>query len=222
VRRTETEQSGWRSLLAEQWPPRFGLSLVSLLVANLFTIVVAIAQHWNLAVLMWIYWGQSVIIGGFNFFKILSLQDFSTEGFKINNRSVEPTEKTKRQTAFFFLIHYGLFHVLYFGFLVGTRDIGGNLAFVAICILVFLVNHLFSFLYNAKRDRRRRPNIGTVMFFPYARILPLHLTIIFGSFLVNDTGSLIFFLLLKTLADLIMHGIEHGQRPVASPQRDMA
>lgn len=185
-------------------------SALSLIVSNLVTIVFAVVQGWELSVLMWIYWSQSIIIGLSNFARILSLKEFSTEGFRIGNRPVRPTEQTKRKTAFFFLIHYGFFHLIYFAFLLTDSKLAGrHLVPVLFCVAIFLVNHSYSFLYNLKRDLARKPNIGMVMFFPYARIVPLHLTIIFGSMLAKGTGRLILFLLLKTLADLIMHGVEH-------------
>jgi len=51
---------------------RFDLSTVSLVVANLATVGVALAQGWDLAVLMWVYWVQSCTIGLFSFFRMLS------------------------------------------------------------------------------------------------------------------------------------------------------
>ena len=49
--------------------------------------------------------------------------------------------------------------------------------------------------------------------FPYARIIPMHLTILLGSYFVGGAeGTLIIFLALKTLADVLMHMIEHGDR----------
>ena len=45
------------------------------------------------------------------------------------------------------------------------------------------------------------------MFYPYARIIPMHLTIVFGF---NFGGALILFLVLKTFADVIMHIVEHN------------
>ncbi len=92
-------------------------SLVSLLLANIVTIILAVTQGWSLLPLLWIYWFQSMIIGFFNFFRILGLKDFSTKNFTINNRSVKPTEQTKLFTAIFFAFHYGLFHFGYFVFL---------------------------------------------------------------------------------------------------------
>jgi hypothetical protein len=44
------------------------------------------------------------------------------------------------------------------------------------------------------------------MFYPYARVIPMHLTLTLGFFI---SSPLLFFLLLKTLADAIMHVVEH-------------
>ena len=46
------------------------------------------------------------------------------------------------------------------------------------------------------------------MFTPYLRIIPMHLTIILGATLGGGAG-LIVFGILKTIADAIMHVIEH-------------
>ena len=67
---------------------RFDRSAIFLILANIFTILFALWQQWNLAELIWIYWTQNLIIGFFNFRRILSLEQFSTENFKINNKPV--------------------------------------------------------------------------------------------------------------------------------------
>jgi len=194
-------------------------SALSLILSNLMTIIIALLQRWDLAVVMWIYWSQSIIIGLANFIRILHLREFSTKGIQADGKPVEPTTKFKRQTAFFFLAHYGFFHLIYLLFLAGTFRLPlQNLMPVLLCVTLFFGNHLFSLIYNLRDDMARKPNIGSVMFFPYARVIPLHLTIIFGSFLIRGAASLLFFLVLKSVADLIMHGVEHS-RPISSERR---
>jgi hypothetical protein len=192
------------------------LSSASLILSNLVTIVIAVMQDWNLGVLIWIYWGQSVIIGLANFVRILSLKKFSTENFKINDEPVPPTRWTQIRTAFFFLFHYGFFHLGYLFFLrQGHPVASADLSMIGMCILIFLGNHVFSLIINIRRDLERVPNIGTMMFFPYARIIPIHLTIIFGTQMAKGTQQLIFFLALKTVADVIMHIVEHSRNQPA-------
>lgn len=190
-------------------------SLQVLLLVNLFTIFVAVKEEWGLGTLMWVYWFQSIIIGFFNVVRIVRLKNFSTDGLKMNDQPISPTQASKYLVAGFFTVHYGLFHLVYFFFLfIGFTKIAGSTSpvawnFVIVTSLMFFCNHLFSFLYNKERDVKKI-NIGTLMFLPYARILPMHLTIIFAPvFVVFATFPLFIFLLLKTIADMITHIVEH-------------
>ena len=137
---------------------------------------------------------------------------FSTDGVKMNDQRVQPTTATKRQMAWFFAMHYGIFHAVYFGFLCCTRaDITkSGMVAIAVCTAVFAVTHAFSFWYNRKENARGVPNIGTIMFFPYAHIIPMHLTLLLGNLFAQQSHvTLVLFLSLKTVADLIMHLVEH-------------
>src|SRR3989344_7224626 len=93
------------------------LSLISLLLSNFLVIILAIVQKWDTSTVLLVYWIQSIIIGFFQFLRILSLKKFSTENFKINNQPASPTTQTKIFTAFFFAFHYGFFHFIYAIFL---------------------------------------------------------------------------------------------------------
>ncbi len=192
---------------------RPGSSALSLVTANLITIVLALYEGWNLHELMIIYWVQSVIIGYFSFRRILDLKQFSTENFKMNNVRPPENEKTKRSTATFFALHYGGFHAGYLAFLVANEQaFQGSWLVLAICIVVFYVNHRYSYAYNKEQDENRKPNIGIIMFFPYARIVPMHLTIAAAdTFAPTTTAALLLFLGMKTVADVIMHKIEHAR-----------
>jgi hypothetical protein len=193
--------------------PAIDRSVVVLLLTNLLTIALAVYQHWDVFVVMWVYWGQSVIIGYFSFRRILDLKKFSTAGFMINDQPVKPTPQTQRQVAVFFALHYGIFHLVYLGFLGADAKVAGGFPVfnVLVCIGVFYLNHWFSYRYNREQEQDRVPNIGNIMFFPYIRIIPMHLMIIAGfTFLGSSTRALIIFLLMKTTADVAMHIIEHA------------
>ena len=193
--------------------PAIDRSVVVLLLSNLLTIALAVYQHWDVLVVMWVYWGQSVIIGYFSFRRIMDLKRFSTAGFMINDQPVKPTPQTQRQTAVFFALHYGIFHLVYLSFLGADANVAGGFPLfnVLVCIGVFYLNHWFSYRYNREQEQDRVPNIGNIMFFPYIRIIPMHLMIIAGfTFLGSSTRTLIIFLLMKTAADVAMHVIEHA------------
>jgi hypothetical protein len=204
------------------------ISVWFLICSNILTIFFTIIEGWSLYTVLWIYWFQSVIIGIFHFIRILKLQKFTTKGFKINGRPASPTKKTKIFTAFFFLLHYGMFHLGYAVFLIVSpvftfmaASFTGQsypttpdgffkaLIFVAISVLVFFINHLISFITNFKEDNKTEKNLGTLMFLPYARIIPMHLFVVFGLFLINSPKYIIIFLMMKTGADVIMHQVEH-------------
>jgi hypothetical protein len=201
-------------------PIKLDASLIVLLFSNALTIILAITQHWNLITIMWIYWAQSVIIGIFNFIRILSLKDFSIDKLYFVNLSGKPALIVKIIVAFFFAFHYGFFHLAYFVFLIVislqnsiSHGVIVSTGAVLIGVAIFLANHLFSYILNRKSDMEKGQNIGRVMFFPYARIIPMHLTIIFGFVI---PFGLIFFLILKTIADVIMHIVEHSEKEPAS------
>lgn len=184
-------------------------SSISLLLSNFIVIMLAIVQRWEVSTVLWVYWMQSVTIGFFQFMRILSLKKFSTENFTVNNQPVLPTSQTKIFTAFFFAFHYGFFHFIYaiflFNFFSSSKPF--DFAYFFLGGLIFFLNHAFSFYQNRTADEQKVQNIGTLMFSPYARIIPMHLIIVFGVILGQST--LIIFLVLKTLVDLIMHTFKH-------------
>ena len=82
---------------------------------------------------------------------------------------------------------------------------------IVICAAIFAVNHFYSYRYNRDLDRRGTPNIGTLMFTPYARVVPMHLTIVFGASQATSQLGVLLFGGLKTFADVVMHLFEHQQ-----------
>ena len=198
------------------------LSTLSLIFSNLLVIVFAAVDRISALEVLWIYWGQSVIIGIFNFIKILTLKDFSTEGFRQGGNLVLPTKKAKISTAFFFLFHYGFFHFIYFVFLGSFSAInpaistGFELKYFLYSTGMFFISYLVEFIYSKKEEADEKPNLGKVMFAPYVRIIPMHLTIILGGF-ISAAGSIFsadtnisiitLFIGIKTVIDLITHSI---------------
>jgi hypothetical protein len=154
---------------------------------------------------MWIYWAQSLMIGFFNFLHILDLKDFSTEGFELRHIF---RISMKVQTALFFLFHYGILHIIFLMFLLYIWAVTPSLSppMLALCILVFLITHAFAYWVNRRRDVNRKPNIGDVMFHPYARVLPMWLTLTLGiHYGEGSLTTLVLFLVFKTIADMLMH-----------------
>jgi hypothetical protein len=182
-------------------------SALMLLAANLGVIAAAYAGDWSLPTVLASYLAQSVVIGLFQAKKMADLQAFSTAGLTMNGHAVDPTPATRRSVVLFFLAHYGFFHLVYAVFVARFGVIDWR-AVAASCAL-FFANHLFSYFSSREALSKRVPNIGTMMFTPYIRILPMHIFILAGAFLGVGSSGMIAFMALKTLADEAMHLVEH-------------
>lgn len=199
------------------------VSTWALIISNVSIIFFAVYENLGILEVLWIYWIQSVIIGVFNFIKILSLKDFSTEGFKQGNKQVPVTNAAKISTALFFLFHYGFFHFVYAIFLgsglpmfFGSKAESISSNYFLYAIIIFFINYTIEFIYYLK-EREPKPELGALMFAPYPRIIPMHLTIIFAGFVGAGAGILsldssltiiIFFTLLKTGVDVVSHNTD--------------
>ncbi|MBN1941132.1 MAG: hypothetical protein JW772_03040 [Candidatus Diapherotrites archaeon] len=203
---------------------KFDSTFTLLLFSNIATIILALSLNWGLMTILWGYWLQSVIIGFFTFIKLLILSS------KTSNETIGPLGGVF--LAFFFAAHYGLFHFGYMMFLIFFSLFGfvseaqgfptGALAmpidFLGIAIMgaIFFVTHGFSFVYHLQKSKGQQVTMGTMhstMMEPYKRIVPMHLTILFGGWIIMIGMAhqivLVFFLLLKTAADLWGHGTKH-------------
>jgi hypothetical protein len=198
-------------------------STTLLVISNIITIIFAVLEGWDLNKILWVYWFQSVIIGYFNYKRILKLEKFTTKDLTMNNQPVAPTERSKKFIANFFLMHYSFFHFVYFIFLMGNISFfykgQSTIIFFAISVVIFYFNHRISFKLNYQEDLKGRVNIGTLMLMPYARIIPMHFIVGFGILSVQDNSGLtsmdftlimLLFLTLKTIADVVMHKVEHN------------
>lgn len=193
-----------------------------IVIMNVLVALGALISGDGMLMLMQSYWIQSMVIGYYAMRRIQKLEHFATDNFKINGAPVDPTPQTRRKVWVFFVIHYGFFHLVYFMFLgafsatgVMGEAIGRPAAdspwapfWFGATLVGFLISHGESHREHVAADLRGRPNIGTLMFVPYIRIVPMHLTIIFGAMLGGTVG-LILFAALKTAADVAMHKVEH-------------
>jgi hypothetical protein len=204
--------------------------VMSLIIANIVTIVLAILGNWDPATVMFIYWAQSIIIG---FFTVVSLltADTAILGADLQKPIDErggPEKITPRFVWFykcmiagFFSLHYGLFHWGYFYFIVDSELFGTiNFADPGIWLScgLFFANHLYSYITYRHQGPQGGNYISELFFTPYRRIFPMHLTIIFGSIvmlvlqlagIMSTLPVLVLFLLLKTYTDIIAHVDKH-------------
>lgn len=205
----------------QRYSPLRDKSLLALLAANAVAAILGVLLEWNVIELMAVYWAQSVVIGIVNYKRMIGLKEFSTKNLRMNNRPVPETQEAKRGVAKFFSVHYGFFHLVYFTFLMKEmpEDVG-ILGFVSLGLGVagFAASHYYSYRQNAGQDfRHQKPNLGTLMFYPYLRIIPMHVCIGMGT--TFEDMHLLIFLGLKTLADAGMHMVEHHLFQAPGKQR---
>lgn len=197
---------------------RFMTPIKVLLFANLLTLLLAVLLHWPVLTILWGYWLQSIIIGVFTFIKILFIR---FEEYP----PIHPQFRLHRY-ALYFAVHYTIFHIVYAAFLLGfSRQTGGtfghlqppNFIGVAIVGTLFFVNHTYTFFKYYILDRKQiRFYAKTIFIEPYMRIVPIHLSLFAAVYFVTvfsnaETFIIIFFLVLKTCADIFLHRYQHGK-----------
>lgn len=189
-------------------------STVALIGANTLTLALALWLDWSVSTLLWPYWLQNMVIGWYARKRMLALRDFSTEGFTSNDEPVPENEQGKRSTAGFFVLHYGFFHLVYLIFLCALAPLTRFRDFIVVlaCGFSYVVAQRKTFAEQSAIDAAGRPNLGALMFLPYLRVLPIHMTIVLGAGRLGS-AALVLFVVLKTLADI---GLDRLDRRIAA------
>jgi len=204
-------------------------ALQVILLSNLALLAGAILFSATITEVLLVYWFQSITIGFFTLAKMLT---YNAKGAGVFERIF---------MSVFFVVHYGMFHLVYLAFIFGfaifnfasSQTIPG-LYFILVGGAMFFCVHAFSFLFNFKKDNSKEFNIGELMIAPYARIIPMHLTIMAGFFVevilsvvlfpllfsggtagaalaqaIINAAVICIFVLLKTGADMAGHEAQH-------------
>jgi len=192
-------------------------SSLALIIANLVPVAGAVFLGWKLSDVMVLYWAESAIIGFFNVCKIAVIGRW----FAL---AAGP----------FFLGHFGGFMAVHFLFIYmifvkgpdNMNDSGGDLAEVARlfmvlwpALLALAISHAYSFLNNfLGRGEYKGRTVSGQMSEPYARIVFMHLVLIFGGGLSLVLGQtelvLIVVIAAKIFVDLKAHVKEHSKEVV--------
>jgi len=197
------------------WRDLRDTSVLGLIASNMVVIVWALIENWNLVFLMFVYWAQSVIIGIFWFYTIVTYKNayrkYTEDPFELPDKL---NEFSRLGLGLFFLMHFGCFHFVYFIFLLAPARLERKafefplLPFV-IFVGLFFINQLIWTIRFAGKSDHKPANISKLMGFPYARVVPIYLAIMLGIW-VSDKGfnprfTLLVFLALKTVVDVFMH-----------------
>jgi len=191
-------------------------SLIALALANALPLVGVLFLGWTVFPLVLLYWLENLVVGGFNVAKLLLAQPRQPV-YWLGKACLVP----------FFLVHFGGFTYIHGVLVVAffgpkTAQPFDLLTAVPAAIranqlgwgLVSLVlSHGFSFYWNyLKSDEYQRASLNALMAQPYGRVMVLHMTVLFGGWVVMLLGSPLFALVvlvaLKTAADWRAHQAE--------------
>jgi hypothetical protein len=170
-----------------------------LLAANGYIMVYVYRYPAAIHTVIALFWIQSVIIGVFTVLHMF----MELAGEKRSH----PNAANKRDgcVPFFFLFHYGFFHLVYLVFLVAklvnVREL--DWPFLQISFWLLIAAGLVEFIKDRVRARHEQMNGAVLLFMPYVRIIPMHLIILIPAFF--DCSMPLMFLVLKTMADLLMY-----------------
>ena len=206
-------------------------SVIALVLANLVPVFGVLFFHWEVFPLMFLFWSENVIIGAFNVLKMVLANPRSPVGWI-----------GKVFTIPFFCVHYGMFTFVHGVLVIGLFD-GGlrpragfpNLEtfwqiahenHLGWAILGLAVSRGISFVTNyLGNGEYREASLQQLMQQPYGRILVLHLSILFGGFLMMALHSPVWGLLLlvglKIVIDLRGHFAERNKF-AGTPKADQA
>jgi hypothetical protein len=202
-------------------------SVIALVLANLVPVFGVLFLDWEVFPLMFLFWSENVIIGGFNVLKMLA------------NNPTSPVRWIGKVFMIpFFCVHYGMFTYIH-GVLViaffggamrGAHGFPNAAGFWQVmqqnqlgwAILGLVVSHGISFITNyIGKGEYQRVGLQQLMSQPYGRIMVMHFAILFGGFVImalhSPVAGLLLLVVLKTAFDLGSHVGERKKfAPVAS------
>jgi len=183
---------------------------IILLLINLIPIVGVFAFDWNTFDIIILYWIENIIVGIFNALRMWYANDDISSKTRVLN---------KRETVFFFIIHYGMFtfvHGVFVMMFFGPHSsfLHSGAASSIPFILALILSKGFSFFYNfLYKKEYLNITASEQMMRPYGRIVVIHLSIFVIGFISIAIPlprvAIILFITLKILIDLVGHQIAH-------------
>lgn len=205
------------------------VAIALLIAANTIPLLGVLFWGWDLATIVALYWLENGVIGAFAIAKMATAEaeDPNPGSVSINGKAV-PTARLRNPVTArvvlipFFLMHYGMFWLVHGLFAVvfmplmwsDMAELDGaqfaSLGAILWAIPILVISHGASFLFNWWWGGERLTSTPSrEMFAPYGRVVILHVTIVFGAFIVaflgEPIGALVLLVALKTVADLASH-----------------
>ncbi len=198
------------------------LSVTALIMANAAPIFGILFMGWQVFPVLFLFWMENVIIGASNVLKMAICS---------------PGDQRQLTAKIFFIpffcVHYGIFTLVHGVFVIflfgmvggfikpgefasGPFDIAGIISKLQLgwSILALAVSHAVSLVINyVGNGEYKQNNVVGLMLQPYGRVVIMHITVLFGGFLVLIFGSpvvgLILLVVLKIVVDTWAHLRQH-------------
>ena len=204
------------------WRQSSRTALISIIVVNMFPLIGVLLGRWSLFSVMFLYWAENAVVGVYNALKIALAQK---GGGGMKRFLIIP----------FFLFHYGMFwfvHGVFVFVLFGGGGLGSRGGFslsppalfdvamlpegVWAALGAMILSHGLSFVNNYIGGQEYlQVTPDEQMAKPYTRVVVLHVSILFGGFVVMLLGqpilALVILIVLKTVVDVRAHLNEHRQ-----------
>jgi hypothetical protein len=184
----------------------FYISALILIITNLIPIFGVLFLGWNQAEVLLMYWSESAVIGFFTVLKMLYSKG-APQNLAINRQPVIVKNKAdlsglKILLIPFFMLHYGMFMLGHFVFLMvfvilgspfsmspmltgDSLSISGVLSLLSTVLIgsfFLFISHGVSFVENyLGKKEYETADPGTLMFAPYSRIILMHFVVIGGA-----------------------------------------
>jgi len=197
------------------------IAVLALIAANLIPLGGVLLYDWTVFDVMIVFWAENVIVGLLNILRMATLlvlrQDYGA-----------------LVLAPFFAVHYGMFTAVHGIFVIALfgpeymQDVGEIEMFMAVLAIPGLLvpfvalasSHFASYALNfLYRGEFSFITSGELMMKPYARVVVLHLVILFGGAAAVGLGqpvyALVLLVLLKIGIDVTAHVLEHRKLEMA-------
>jgi hypothetical protein len=198
------------SINRDRWQHNKLASVWMILFSNVIVLLLALIFHWNVVVMVLIYWAETVLIGLLNLVKM------------IIHFSPDDPYKNDLTTKLFLVVFYiGIFGgyifvilcyiVLLAGYITETRSLHELLLMYvtssfALGLVLLLISHIINFGKYCTTNEYRKGTLDALFLLGFSRTLLMQVSILVGGILVVILGQqailLVLFVGLKTVVDI--------------------
>lgn len=190
-------------------------ALLAIIISNVVILYGVKIGNWDLYMILFICWYETVLVGFFNIFRINLSERLPTKYLQLG------AHKYKSKTAFMtiFLIQFGVFTILHLLLLQALFDsppvtLTSYFVPVTISLLLLFMSHGYSYVFNyldKKEYKALAPDQLLVR--PYLRTGSVNLLLIFIALVLlrdhPEQNIALVLIQVKLIADVLAHIIEH-------------